>query len=133
MYLNQSLMTGEVADAQHVDRLHEASAARRSRMMRAGHRSRHLRHVLDSIRGWTGLSAGAHRQEGPIGEVETTIARCMREAPPAQESLADLDEALVQQLLTGYFRPAPDSPSGTSCQAEWIPDLQSNPYLRDAA
>lgn len=133
MYLNQSLMTGEVADAQHADRLHEASAARRSRTMRAHHPSRHLRHVFDSIRGWTGLAVDPHRHAGPIGEVETTITRCIREAPPAPESLADLDEALIQQLLTGYLRTAPDSPAGTSCQAEWIPDLQSNPYLRDAA
>jgi len=133
MYLNQSLMTGEVADAQHADRLHEASAARRSRQMRANHPSRHLRHVFDSIRGWTGLSNGADRQERAIGEVEASIVRCMHEGPPAPESLADLDEALVQQLLTGYLRPAPDSPPGTSYQSEWIPDLPSNPYLRDAA
>ena len=133
MYLNQSLMTGEVADAQHADRLHEASAARRSRKLRANHPSRHLRHLFDSIQSWTGLSTGADRQERAAGEVEASIARCMREAPPAHESLADLDEALVQQLLTGYLRPAPDSPPGTSYQAEWIPDLPSNPYLRDAA
>jgi hypothetical protein len=133
MYLNQSLMTGEVARAQQADRLDDACTARQARKLRASHPARHLRHTFANIRVWAGLSGDSHRQEGPIGEVETTIARCMREAPPAQESLADLDEALVQQLLTGYFRPAPDSPSGTSYQAEWIPDLQSNPYLRDAA
>jgi hypothetical protein len=132
MYLNQSLI-GEVADAQHADRLREANAARRSRKMRAAHPSRHLRHAFDSIRGRAGLPASAHREAYPIGEVETTIARCMRETPPAQESPVDLDEVLIQQLLTGYSRPAPDSPPGTSYQAEWIPELQSNPYLRDAA
>src|SRR5690242_12600113 len=130
MYLNQSLMTGEVADAQHADRLHEASAARRARKLRAVHPTGHLRHVVDSILGWAGLSPVAQRREYPIEEAERIIARCMSEAPPAQESLADLDEALVQQLLTGHLRPAPDSPPGTSYQAEWIPDLPSNPYLR---
>ena len=133
MYLNQSLMTGEVARAQQADRLDEARTARQARKLRPGHPAPHLRHAFASIRGWTRLPADLHPQEGLIGEVETTIARCMREAPPAPESLADLDEALVQQLLTGYFRPAPDSPPGTSYQAEWIPDLPSNPYLRDAA
>lgn len=132
MYLNQALI-GEVADAQHADRLREASAARRSRKMRAGHPSRHPRHAFDNIRGWVGLPAGAHRQDYPIQEVETIIACCMCETPPASQSPAELDEALVQQLLTGYSRPAPDSPPGTSYQAEWIPELQSNPYLRDAA
>ena len=133
MYLNQSLMTGEVADAQHTDRLHEASAARRSRKLRASHPSRRLRHVLNGIRSWTGLSIGVDRQERAAGQVEAAIVRCMHEGPLAAESLTDLDEALVQQLLTGYLRPAPDSPAGTSYQSEWIPDLQRNPYLRDAA
>ena len=133
MYLNQSLMTGEVAATQHADRLREASAARRARTLRGTHPSHHLRHAFAGIRAWTNASTGAPRQKYPIQEVETTIARCIHEAPPAPESLIDLDEVLVQQLLSGYLRSAPDSPPGTSAQAEWIPDLQHNPHLRDAA
>ena len=132
MYLNQSLI-GEVAGAQHADRFREASAARRARKLREGHASRHLQHVIAGIRGRTGLSTGAQQQPYFMEEVETTIARCMRDTPPAPESLTDLDEALVQQLLAGYAHPAAEPPPGTSYQAEWLPDRQSNPYLRDAA
>jgi hypothetical protein len=132
MYLNQSLI-GEVAGAQHADRLREASAARRARQMRPARPAGHLRHAFAALQEWAGRSVDEPRHAYPIREVETTVARCLRETPPAPESPADLDEALVQQLLAGYAHPVSEPPPGTSYQAEWLPDHQSNPYLRDAA
>jgi hypothetical protein len=131
MYLNQSLI-GEVAGAQQADRLREASVARRARKLRRDHASGPLQQVIAGIRGWAGFAPPAP-QPSFMEEVETIIARCTRETPPAAESPADLDEVLVPQLLIGYTHPATEPPPGTSYQAEWIPDHPSNPYLRDAA
>jgi hypothetical protein len=67
-------------------------------------------------------------------EVETTIARCMRDTSPAPESLTDLDEALVQQLLAGYAHPAAEPPPAGARLPDHRPErLAGEGYANAAA